>query len=239
MAISDKLTKLTTDITDAYTAVDNKGGTIPTDKNTENLPAAINSITGGGPSRPTYMRIPISTGGLISTSSQTGTLLQGGVYGYNTSTSNTRPLYRVTNSNLYWFVGSFTQPGWDAVLIPGETYTLRFYVWLENSSTINDIPDEVELEWFQKQIFFNNVSYREDSIMPDKITNKPQLMQITFVYKTPTAYTRQIYLYPQDIATLSSVPGYSATWRVVISPPILTSPYFDTIPNLTAYFPYI
>ena len=44
MAISDKLTKLRTDITSAYNTINTKGGTIPTNKNTENLANAINSI---------------------------------------------------------------------------------------------------------------------------------------------------------------------------------------------------
>lgn len=47
MAIADKLTKLTTDITNAYTAIDNKGGTIPANKNTDNLASAIGSISTG------------------------------------------------------------------------------------------------------------------------------------------------------------------------------------------------
>lgn len=44
MAISDRLTKLATDITNAYTSIENKGGTIPSDKNTNNLATAIDSI---------------------------------------------------------------------------------------------------------------------------------------------------------------------------------------------------
>ena len=44
MAISDRLNKLTTDITNAYTSIENKGGTIPSNKNTENMSTAINSI---------------------------------------------------------------------------------------------------------------------------------------------------------------------------------------------------
>lgn len=48
MSIANKLTKLETDITNAYTAIDTKGGTIPTDKNTENLSDAISSIQTGG-----------------------------------------------------------------------------------------------------------------------------------------------------------------------------------------------
>lgn len=50
MAIADKLTKLSTDITNAYEAVDDKGGTLPLNKNTENLGDAIRSISSGGAS---------------------------------------------------------------------------------------------------------------------------------------------------------------------------------------------
>ena len=48
MSIASELTKLETDITNAYDAVQTKGGTIPSDKNTNNLATAINSISGGG-----------------------------------------------------------------------------------------------------------------------------------------------------------------------------------------------
>lgn len=47
MSIATALTKLETDITNAYDAVQTKGGTIPTNKNTNNLSTAINSISGG------------------------------------------------------------------------------------------------------------------------------------------------------------------------------------------------
>ena len=47
MAISDKLTKLSTDITNAYSTINTKGGTIPANKNTDNLSTAINSIPSG------------------------------------------------------------------------------------------------------------------------------------------------------------------------------------------------
>lgn len=48
MSIASELTKLETDITNAYDAVQIKGGTIPSNKNTNNLATAINSISGGG-----------------------------------------------------------------------------------------------------------------------------------------------------------------------------------------------
>ena len=44
MSVADRLNKLSTDITNAYTSIENKGGTIPSNKNTNNLPTAIDSI---------------------------------------------------------------------------------------------------------------------------------------------------------------------------------------------------
>lgn len=47
MAISDDLTDLNNDIWDAYSAIEAKGGTIPQNKNTNNLVTAIESIPTG------------------------------------------------------------------------------------------------------------------------------------------------------------------------------------------------
>ena len=47
MSIASKLTKLQTDISNAYESIETKGGTIPQNKNTENLSTAIQSITTG------------------------------------------------------------------------------------------------------------------------------------------------------------------------------------------------
>jgi hypothetical protein len=48
MSIATNLEKLETDITNAYSAINTKGGTIPSDKNTNNLSTAISSIPSGG-----------------------------------------------------------------------------------------------------------------------------------------------------------------------------------------------
>lgn len=48
MSISSELTALSTNLSNAYDAVSNKGGTIPANKNTANLATAISSISGGG-----------------------------------------------------------------------------------------------------------------------------------------------------------------------------------------------
>lgn len=48
MAIATELETLKTNITNAYNSINTKGGTIPTNKNTENLSSAIESIPSGG-----------------------------------------------------------------------------------------------------------------------------------------------------------------------------------------------
>lgn len=48
MSVSSELTKLNTNMQNAYTAVSNKGGTLPASQNMDNLATAINSISGGG-----------------------------------------------------------------------------------------------------------------------------------------------------------------------------------------------
>ena len=47
MAIADTLTELATDISNAYDSIDDKGGTLPQSKNTNNLATAIDSIPSG------------------------------------------------------------------------------------------------------------------------------------------------------------------------------------------------
>lgn len=48
MTIASELTKLNTNLTNAYTAVDDKGGTLPSAQNFDNLATAISSIPSGG-----------------------------------------------------------------------------------------------------------------------------------------------------------------------------------------------
>ena len=51
MAVADKITSIKQHVTNAYTAIQGKGGTIPTNKNIENLETAITSISTSTPSQ--------------------------------------------------------------------------------------------------------------------------------------------------------------------------------------------
>ena len=48
MTIASELTKLNTNLTNSYTAVSGKGGTLPQAQNFDNLATAISSIPSGG-----------------------------------------------------------------------------------------------------------------------------------------------------------------------------------------------
>jgi len=48
MTVASEVTKLNTNLTAAYTAVSNKGGTLPASQNFDNLATAIGTISGGG-----------------------------------------------------------------------------------------------------------------------------------------------------------------------------------------------
>lgn len=49
MATADLITELNTDLSNAYAAIEENGGTVPENKNTNNLVSAIGSIEGGDP----------------------------------------------------------------------------------------------------------------------------------------------------------------------------------------------
>lgn len=55
MASADLITELNTDLNNAYTSIANKGGTVPENKNSNNLASAIDSIEGGGGSTPSQL----------------------------------------------------------------------------------------------------------------------------------------------------------------------------------------
>ena len=68
MTIASEITKLNTNLTNAYTAVSNKGGTLPATQNLTNLATAISSIPSGG-SAPILITKNITQNGTYNASS--------------------------------------------------------------------------------------------------------------------------------------------------------------------------
>lgn len=132
MAISDRLTKLATDITSAYTSIENKGGTIPSDKNTNNLATAINSIE--------VIEPAIAEGdslSLINTKAMPvdSIVAKGKTQQFTTTGKNKcnllgTPISGVTFSESEIHItGTYSSNQWQgftSILLPPGTYTLSF-----------------------------------------------------------------------------------------------------------------
>ena len=73
MAISDRLNSIKTHVGNAYTGVYNRGGTIPTNKNIENLKAAIDSIAVQKPEQ--TKTVSITENGTITITPDSGKVL--------------------------------------------------------------------------------------------------------------------------------------------------------------------
>ena len=48
LSITSEIERIKTNIANAYTELENKGATIPTEKNSNNLASTITTVTGGG-----------------------------------------------------------------------------------------------------------------------------------------------------------------------------------------------
>ena len=66
MSIANEIATLKINITNAYNSINTKGGTIPTNKNTENLSSAIDSIPSGGGDVSDYFTTPLVSGSLAN-----------------------------------------------------------------------------------------------------------------------------------------------------------------------------
>lgn len=75
MSIAEQITRIKTNISNAYDKCEAKGATIPTDKNSDNLATTIDSITGGGA---TKYGITFDT--IIGNTDENGTLLRPKTY---------------------------------------------------------------------------------------------------------------------------------------------------------------
>lgn len=131
MTIAGEITKLQTNLANSYTAVSNKGGTLPVSQNFDNLPTAINSIQTGS----FYATLSVTTndGASVTVNDQTE-IATGGIavfYIYNAGTYNV-----VAELDGYTKTGSVT-------ISNAEQYSITIF-------PKSDIPDEYqEVEYIQ------------------------------------------------------------------------------------------
>lgn len=125
MAIANEINILKGNIRNAYTSIQNKGGTIPTNKNTENLSSAIDSISAGG-----------------TTTLGTKTITTNGVY--NASDDNLDGYSQVTvdvkTSNAWqrptdWYDLPTILSNTEDIVRDGVTYYPRIALQLEITNT--------------------------------------------------------------------------------------------------------
>ena len=160
MAIADTINSMKTNITNAYNAIQTKGGTVPTNKNLANLSTAINSISTGG-----------SGGGIEDVATVAALKAKvkaenvGKFYKYTGTTSDgfeTNALYQVVRDTL----GVTDFPlmlGLGKVSVNADKYTITYnYTGCGDDFPITNMP--------LGGIVYANVYTMGEYVLPDTIT---------------------------------------------------------------------
>lgn len=158
MAIADTINSMKTNITNAYNAIQAKGGTIPTNKNLENLSTAINSISAGG------------SGGVESVS--TVAALKAKV-----TAENVGKIYKFTGvssglkTNVLYEVTDGSGGGYD-VLKLNELVSTDVNEYTITTNFANCGPDSYAMENMPLggSIKVNIITYQDGCTLPDTIT---------------------------------------------------------------------
>lgn len=160
MAIADTINSMKTNITNAYNAIQTKGGTVPTNKNLANLSTAINSISTGG------------TGGGIEEVSTVAALKAkvmteniGKFYKYTGTTSDgfeSNSLYQVIQDNPSGSNG-YGALGLGKVSVNADKYTITYnYAACGDDFPVTNMP--------LGGIVRSLVSTMGEYVLPDTIT---------------------------------------------------------------------
>lgn len=184
MAISTELTKLNTNILNAYTKVGEKGGTVPANKNTSNLPSAIDSIPTGGSASDELIGLANGTDRWNMAYMDLNTSTEYTVLAGTTSSEALRMrYYKCKQTNNIWPVADLRN---SSELTQGWWIHLRFKLWTDS---------EEGYPMAQTKIYFNeNHQFDLPSLT---ITTTPTIVDITFKYsKTDSFYEPILHLYP-------------------------------------------
>ena len=184
MAISTELTKLNTNILNAYTKVGEKGGTVPANKNTSNLPSAIDSIPTGGSASDEFVGLSNGTDRWDMAYMDTNTSDEYNVQAGTTSSEALRmKYYKCKQTNNIWPVADLRN---SSDLTQGWWIRLRFKLWTDS---------EEGYPMAQTKIYFNG--NHQFDLPSSTITTTPTIVDITFKYsKTDSFYEPILHLYP-------------------------------------------
>ena len=122
MAIANEINILKGNIRNAYTSIQNKGGTIPTNKNTENLSSAIDSISAGGTT--TLGTKTITTNGIYNASDDN-------LDGYSQVNVDVSEVWQRPSD--WWDTKSILRNA-ENIELDGETYYPRYILLLHNAN---------------------------------------------------------------------------------------------------------
>lgn len=196
MSIASELTKLETDITNAYSAVQTKGGTIPADKNTNNLATAISSIPSGGSA--TLITKTITENGTYNASDDDAD-------GYSEVTVNVVPSseYIITLENLH--DSSTDIPN---TYINGSTGELVNYNGWDSTDFI-EIKGQIAVNFLSKEWQYCAV-YDENKNFIRSLTdglNSSLTSNVKYIRFSGTrVYMRKLYIYPSVNTTNCIIP---------------------------------
>lgn len=212
MAIADTINSMKTNITNAYNAIQTKGGTIPTNKNLVNLSTAINSISTGG-----------SGGGIEEVSTVAALKAKvtaeniGKFYKYTGTTSDgfeTNALYQVVRDTL----GVSDNPlmlGLGKVSVNSDKYTITYnYTNCGDDYPITNMP--------LGGIVRSEVYTMGDYVLPDTITVSG--CQYTWtLYSNNTQGTLKLYnatgnitvtIVATAVSSYGQTPSYNGLWNL-------------------------
>lgn len=127
MAIANEIATLKTNITNAYNSINTKGGTIPTNKNTENLSSAIESIPSG--SSATLGTKNITSNGIYKASDDN-------LDGYSQVNVDVSEVWQRPSD--WWDTKSILQNA-ENIELDGETYYPRYILLLHNANDTTQI----------------------------------------------------------------------------------------------------
>lgn len=197
MSIATSLTKLETDITNAYNTINTKGGTIPSNKNTNNLSTSINSIPSGG-----------------SATLITKTITENGTYdatddnadGYSEVTVNVVPSseYIVTLENLHDSSTDFQ----NTYINPSNGELINYNGWI--STDFIELNGQVSVavlikDWQYCAVYDENKNFIRNlsNSLNGSLTSNAKYIRFSGVRAT----IQKLYVYPSNNITDCDVPA--------------------------------
>ena len=118
MSIASKIEKLETDITNAYSKIQEKGGTIPAHKNTENLTNAIDSISGGSSTVSSLTELETQCTDAMN---NFATYLKNYRSNYATGTTDAVTLYAPASNYTYYYIKKRTDGKYNIIWSYADT----------------------------------------------------------------------------------------------------------------------